>query len=243
MEVHVLKQEVHFLKTELSNELLNLRDQFQGDFSNVLRGVDIGDYNSREVLRIFEETSKKTVKDQIEFYDATKTGHLDFALGSLGGSIVSTRGTTDYKSHSGTSAHSVQHIIQSCVMPGECWAFKGSGAVVIRLIGKVNITAVSIEHVSRDLLPKGAIKNAPKDFSVWGLDSLNDKGHCFGNFSYDINGNPLQYFRIQEASANSFQLIELKIHNNHGNPTYTCLYRFRVHGIIGHPTLTQTVSN
>jgi hypothetical protein len=52
-------------------------------------------------------------------------------------------------------------------MPGECWAFEGEGAVVIRLIGKVNITAVSIEHASRALLPTAIIKSAPKDFSVW----------------------------------------------------------------------------
>jgi SUN domain-containing protein 1/2 len=92
---------------------------------------------------------------------------------------------------------------------------------------------VSIEHASRDLLLQEAIMSAPKDFSVWGLDSLKDKGHYFGKFSYDIDGGPLQYFTIQEASANSFHLIELKIHTNHGNPEYTCLYRFRVHGTMG----------
>jgi SUN domain-containing protein 1/2 len=105
---------------------------------------------------------------------------------------------------------------------------------VIQLIGKVNITAVTMEHASRALLPKEAIKSAPKDFSVWGLHSLNDEGRYLGKFSYDIDGNPLQYFTIQETSANSFNLIELKIHTNHGNPTYTCLYRFRVHGSMGH---------
>jgi hypothetical protein len=52
-------------------------------------------------------------------------------------------------------------------MPGECWAFEGEGAVVIQLIGKVNITAVSIEHPVHGLLQTDAIKSAPKDFSVW----------------------------------------------------------------------------
>jgi hypothetical protein len=52
-------------------------------------------------------------------------------------------------------------------MPGECWAFEGTGAVVIQLLGKVNITAVSIEHASPALLPAEGIKSAPKDFSVW----------------------------------------------------------------------------
>jgi hypothetical protein len=52
-------------------------------------------------------------------------------------------------------------------MPGECWAFKGEGAVVIQLTGKVNITAVSMEHASHALLPKEVINSTPKDFSVW----------------------------------------------------------------------------
>jgi hypothetical protein len=30
-----------------------------------------------------------------------------------------------------------------------------------------------------------------------GLNSLDDEGHYFGKFSYDINGSPLQYFTIQ----------------------------------------------
>jgi hypothetical protein len=52
------------------------------------------------------------------------------------------------------------------MIPGDCWSFKGQGAVVIQLIGKVNITAVSIEHASRSMLPPATIKSAPKDFSV-----------------------------------------------------------------------------
>lgn len=105
---------------------------------------------------------------------------------------------------------------------------------MIKLIGKVNIMAVSIEHPVHAMLQTDAIKSAPKDFSVWGLNSLDDKGHHLGSFSYDINGSPLQYFTIQGAPTKPFDLIELKIHTNHGNPKYTCLYRFRVHGSIGH---------
>jgi hypothetical protein len=33
--------------------------------------------------------------------------------------------------------------------------------------------------------------------SPQGLNSLDDEGHHLGNFSYDINGSPLQYFTIQ----------------------------------------------
>jgi hypothetical protein len=57
--------------------------------------------------------------------------------------------------------------VQACVVPGEFWAFEGLGAVVIQLIGKVNITAVSIAHASRALLPTAAIQSAPNE-SLYG---------------------------------------------------------------------------
>jgi SUN domain-containing protein 1/2 len=156
-------------------------------------------------------------------------------LESFGGLVVSTRDTKDYVSTQlGPPERSVQNIIQACVMPGECWAFKGEGKVVIQLSRKIKITGVSVEHASRALLPTEGITSAPKNFSVWGLNTLDKEGHYLGSFTYDINGSPVQYFRIKEPSENPFGLIELMIHTNHGNPTYTCLYRFRVHGIMEH---------
>jgi SUN domain-containing protein 1/2 len=242
MEVDILMQEVDDFKKELSSELLSLREEFQGDLSRLRESVDREVDTSHEVLSILNDTSKKIAKDPTEFYDVIKTGKIDFALESLGGSIVSTRDTKDYeKTRFGT--HSVQNIIQPCVMPGQCWAFEGSGAVVIQLVGKVNVTSVSMEHASRAQLTAGLIRSAPKDFSVWGLDSLHDEGHSLGNFTYDIYGSPLQYFPIQDTTANSFNLIELKIHSNNGNPYYTCLYRFRVHGTTTINEQAQTSSN
>jgi SUN domain-containing protein 1/2 len=232
-EVDVLRQEIEFLKTEVPSRLLSLRQEFQRTISDVQERTKtvVGTGTPHGVLGDLDHTSKKIVKDPYEFYDITKTGQLDFALLSLGGSIVSTRDTKNFvPPNFGSGARSAQQIIQACTVPGDCWAFEGSGAVVIRLIGKVNISAVSIEHASRAVLPTGTITSAPKDFSVWGLDGLNGEEHYLGNFTYNINGSPSQYFPIQNPSANSFHFIELKIHTNHGNPTYTCLYRFRVHG-------------
>jgi SUN domain-containing protein 1/2 len=227
-----LRQEVHLLKTELSDWLLSLREEFQRNLSDVLQRVDTGIGTSREEPSNGDDTSRKTVEHAI---DTTMRDQIDYALESLGGSIVSTRDTTNYEpSRFGSWTHPAQRIIQACVVPGDCWAFEGSGAVVIRLIRKVTITGVSIEHASRDLLPEGAIKSAPKDFSVFGLDTLHGEGYYLGNFTYDIDGSPLQYFPIQEESANPFHLIELRIQTNHGNPHYTCLYRFKIHGNIEH---------
>ncbi|PNF38782.1 hypothetical protein B7P43_G12819 [Cryptotermes secundus] len=240
IEVDALRQEVDVLK-RLSKGIRILKEELKENLPRLLEGMDTGVCSSSEILSNLNDASRKILKDPTEFYDTTKTGQIDFALKSLGGSIASTRDTKDYNpSQLETLYHPAEQILQPCVMPGECWAFEGSGAVVIRLIGKVSIRAVSMEHVSRDTLAAGLRKSAPKDFSVWGLDSLHEEGHFLGNFTYDIDGSPLQYFPVQEALAKSFPLIELKIHTNHGNPVYTCLYRFRVHGTMDHYGRHQT---
>lgn len=51
--------------------------------------------------------------------------------------------------------------------PGHCWAFKGShGGAVIKLLGKVQVNAVSLEHISENVSPTGEVSSAPKEFIV-----------------------------------------------------------------------------
>lgn len=60
----------------------------------------------------------------------------------------------------------------------------------------------------------------------------------FGNYRYsaDENAQSLQYFPVQNSEISQpYQIVELRVESNHGNPRYTCLYRFRVHGIIEKP--------
>ncbi|KAF0395337.1 Spindle pole body associated protein [Gigaspora margarita] len=57
--------------------------------------------------------------------------------------------------------------------------------------------------------------------------------HFLGRFSYDINGLPVQTFEVSEKILKSnkpVRAIIMKVLNNWGKPSYTCLYRFRVHG-------------
>jgi SUN domain-containing protein 1/2 len=37
---------------------------------------------------------------------------------------------------------------------------------------------------------------------------------------------------MTEEKSKNFKLIEVEIKSNHGHPEYTCLYRFRVHGLL-----------
>lgn len=56
---------------------------------------------------------------------------------------------------------------------------------------------------------------------------------------YDANGTAIQYFPVKHTKTTligdveypvAYDIIELRVESNHGNPTYTCVYRFRVHG-------------
>lgn len=54
--------------------------------------------------------------------------------------------------------------------------------------------------------------------------------------SYEV-GNPasVQNFPVEISSEdgdNLYQYIQLRVLSNHGNPNYTCLYRFQVHGEV-----------
>lgn len=53
----------------------------------------------------------------------------------------------------------------------------------------------------------------------------------FGKYVYKQNTTSLQYFPVQNMEImDRYKIVELRIESNHGNPSYTCLYRFRVHG-------------
>ncbi|GBO46412.1 SUN domain-containing protein 1 [Araneus ventricosus] len=185
---------------------------------------------------------RRIVKEALLLYDADKTGKVDYALESGGGSILSTRCSESYVEKNGrftvlglplwSDENSPRTAIQPDVQPGKCWAFKGSqGYLVIQLSYTIYPTGFTLEHIPVSLSPSGSIDSAPKDFSVWGLSSEKDfEGTLLGRYTFEIDGEPLQYFEVQNLTSVPFSLVELKIHSNHGNLEYTCLYRFRVHG-------------
>lgn len=146
-------------------------------------------------------------------------------------------------------------ILQPGANPGQCWAVKGDGSgvsarpisVVIELSDKITVDSITLEHIPETLSPDGNIKSAPKEFSVLGLNDINDSNPVvLGNFTYVIGLRPVQTFKIalpgekdNNAVNKYFSLIELKVHSNYGNPIYTCIYRFRVHGNLAPDTKTN----
>ncbi|EFA09315.2 klaroid protein [Tribolium castaneum] len=230
-------------KTDLENRLLNLTTNFDvSDAANQVMEKVVGKLSKLDPSSLDETQIRKIVQSALRIYDADKTGLVDYAMERLGGEIVTTRCTESY--FAGTAVISVlgipiwypsispRTVITPGINPGECWAFQNfPGLLVIKLASRVRIEAFSLEHVSRLLVPEGKIDSAPKEFEVFGLNGENDKDPVWlGEFVYDYDGDPLQFFAVREPKVCS--MIEIRIKSNHGNPNYTCLYRFRVHGKV-----------
>uniref|UniRef100_A0A1A8I7F1 Sad1 and UNC84 domain containing 1 n=1 Tax=Nothobranchius kuhntae TaxID=321403 RepID=A0A1A8I7F1_NOTKU len=189
-----------------------------------------------------EEHVKLIVQNALKLYSQDRTGLVDYALESGGGSILSTRCSETYETKTALMSlfglplwyfsQSPRVVIQPDVYPGNCWAFKGSqGYLVIRLSLRILPTSFVVEHIPKALSPTGNITSAPRNFTVFGLDDeYQDEGTLLGNYIYEEDGESLQIFPVKEKNDKAFQIIEVRVLSNWGHPEYTCLYRFRVHG-------------
>ncbi|XP_043380246.1 SUN domain-containing protein 1 isoform X23 [Chelonia mydas] len=198
--------------------------------------------NNAVISGITEAQARIIVNNALKLYSQDKTGMVDFALESGGGSILSTRCSETYETKTALISlfgiplwyfsQSPRVVIQPDIYPGNCWAFKGSqGYLVVRLSMMIYPTAFTLEHIPKTLSPTGNITSAPKDFSVYGLeDEYQEEGTLLGQYVYDQGGESLQMFQVTEKNENAFQIVELRILSNWGHTEYTCLYRFRVHG-------------
>ncbi|KAG5832601.1 hypothetical protein ANANG_G00292840 [Anguilla anguilla] len=189
-----------------------------------------------------EEQVQLIVQNALRLYSQDRTGQVDYALESGGGSILSTRCSETYETKTALMSlfgvplwyfsQSPRVVIQPDMYPGNCWAFKGSqGYLVIRLSMSVVPTAFCLEHISKALSPTGNISSAPRHFTVYGLDDeYQEEGKLLGQYTYREDGESLQTFPVMEENDRAYQIIEVRVLSNWGHPEYTCLYRFRVHG-------------
>lgn len=247
--IFVSKQQ---LESHLSNLTGTLDDRFDLSVDETAKQVmdkviiELSKQSKQHTLNadsLTDDYVKKLIKQALAIYDADKTGLVDYAMEPMGGQILTTRCTESY--HAGTAVLSIMGIplwypsntprtvITPGVNPGECWAFQNfPGFLVIKLANRVKVEALSMEHISRLLAPGGRIDSAPKEFEVWGLASENDNEPIMiGDYVYDVDGDPLQFFAAEKHGL-VFEVVEVRVKSNHGNPNYTCLYRFRVHGSL-----------
>ncbi|CAF1623939.1 unnamed protein product [Rotaria magnacalcarata] len=202
-------------------------------------------FGSRNALKPDQQQELEAlVRQLLVEYSADETGQADYALEANGGKVVDTR-CTEYTDE--PRQHVVKFLgipivhmskqpdimIKAGRMPGQCFPFKGDqGSVIIKLAVPVKPTEFVLEHLSKSISVVGHINSAPNNFTVYALKDKNDKeGMVLGRYYYDAeNGPPLQRFKPQTANVQTIEYVELRVTSNWGNPNYTCVYRFRVHG-------------
>ena len=120
-------------------------------------------------------SSLSHIRVSASLFSADRTGLVDWASLSLGGSIVSTPLTTTHPVAGqeltvlGWSVWQVSsspsQILKPVAGPGQCWALSGQAGQVVMQLGKVvTVMGVTIEHVK--LSPD--MYSAPHDTVVWG---------------------------------------------------------------------------
>ena len=194
------------------------------------------------------------IHEALARYAADDIGIADHALESAGGSVLCSSETFHYKggliySIFGLalwySASTPRDVIHPDARPGRCWAMDGNGGYVsIQLRTPVMVSAVSLEHISKELMPFEEEKTAiPREFAIFGkAKDMSSPDVLLGTFTYDNEGSAIQQFQIKDLECSTsawplcgpnkhpYRIITLKVLNNHGNADYTCIYRFRVHG-------------
>ncbi|XP_058013793.1 SUN domain-containing protein 1 isoform X2 [Ahaetulla prasina] len=239
----VTKTDLQVLLRDLEMQILrNITLQSSIANSKVTTEIVTNAVNEAGIVGITEAQAQVIVNNALRLYSQDKTGIVDFALESGGGSILSTRCSETYETKTALLSlfgiplwyfsQSPRVVIQPDMYPGNCWAFKGSqGYLVIRLSMMIYPTSFCLEHIPKSLSPTGNITSAPKDFLVYGLENeYQEEGILLGQYTYDQDGEPLQMFPVSETTEKAFQIVELRIFSNWGHAEYTCLYRFRVHG-------------
>ncbi|XP_044289807.1 SUN domain-containing protein 1 isoform X2 [Varanus komodoensis] len=243
MSKFVSKSDFHVLLRDLELRILrNITLQMSVTNTKSVSEVVTSVVNEAGIAGISEAQARLIVNNALKLYSQDKTGMVDFALESGGGSILSTRCSETYETKTALISlfgiplwyfsQSPRVVIQPDMYPGNCWAFKGSqGYLVVRLSMMIYPTAFTLEHIPKSLSPTGNITSAPKDFTVYGLENeYQEEGELLGQYTYDQDGESLQMFQVMETTEKAFQIMELRIFSNWGHTEYTCLYRFRVHG-------------
>ncbi len=197
------------------------------------------------------EEVDRMIGDALDVYDSDKIGKADYALQSAGSSIVYSRTSASYSRRGGLldwlllrgHSSSPSLILQPDNSVGNCWAFPGShGNVTIKLAAPVVPTEFTLDHIAERI--SYHFESCPREYQVWGLRSEGDTmPHLFGRYVYHRGAHAIQTNRVQvttcitssssyqHSSFEAFPYVTLEILSNYGHEDYTCVYRFRVHGV------------
>uniref|UniRef100_A0A803VGD7 SUN domain-containing protein n=1 Tax=Ficedula albicollis TaxID=59894 RepID=A0A803VGD7_FICAL len=158
----------------------------------------------QEVTQLRAEISSLKEFTQMALESCVKT---DWALKSSGATIDTQRTSQTYDCKDSCVCRFLRFfwpasppdtILQPNVLPGNCWPFKGhQGQVVIRLPARVYLTAITVQHITKEASPSGTIISAPKDIAVFGVDADREEETLLGMFTYNVEKDPIQTFPLK----------------------------------------------
>ena len=251
-ELSEVREKISQLEQNFESEISSLHGHMNKLSSKVERQnhwMERMEENSIERMkRVFSEIQSRIlpslVQQALNIHGADKAGMPDYAEYYAGARIVSKLTSRPIHKSWLIADDSVTPGFQSAALTwgdffGNCFAFPGdSGNVTVSLSTEIRVTAVSVDHISRqiDLDPT----SAPREFAVWGFhvkDWRNIKKSSrrvlLGRFLYDANSeSTVQTFQVDQIGAfETFKIIQFEFLSNWGNNQHTCVYRTRVHGI------------
>ncbi|KAM5273639.1 SUN domain-containing protein 3 [Ctenodactylus gundi] len=237
-EILRLMKQIDVLKALLRD----MKDARHSDSGTGLGDVP-GQDQDPDSAAVLDEEMSNLVHDVLKKLRGDQVQMADYALQSAGASVIEAGTSETYRnSKAKLSWHGIgflnyevppHMILQPDVHPGKCWAFPGSqGHVLIKLARKILPTAVTIEHISEKVSPSGNTSSAPKEFSVYGVMKKCEGEEVFlGQFIYNRTGSTVQTFDLEHEASEPLLCVKLKVLSNWGHLHYTCVYRFRVHGV------------
>ncbi|XP_031417455.1 SUN domain-containing protein 2-like [Clupea harengus] len=174
----VLRPELQGALEALEKKLLQrLAEEVHKDRGNMWRTV--GESLQNEGLgAITVKHVHEIVQRALSLYRADGTGMADYALESLGATVIGSRSSETYRTRSPCvslfgvplwyASECPRTVIQPEMHPGKCWAFSGSqGFLTIALSLPVRVTHVTLEHIPKSLSPTGRVDSAPREFAVY----------------------------------------------------------------------------
>ena len=253
-----IKEMVERKEITKNKEINELIDQFKNEIKNEIKN-NKNSYNYNNNNNKGEEEIKKMIEEAIRIYDSDRIGKKDYALINGGGSIIYSRTSKTYDPNNSDNNNGYLNwltsiftnrkdkinkkiinnkataVIEESNKIGDCWPFHGSkGNVTIKLMTSILPTDFTLEHISP--LISYNFTSCPKSFNVWGFhDEFDANPILLGNFMYqqsiDFVKPHIQNFPIKSKVTHSINIVTLEILSNYGNIDYTCIYRFRVHGV------------
>ncbi|QCD85790.1 hypothetical protein DEO72_LG3g311 [Vigna unguiculata] len=236
-------EELERYLSELKGEDWLSKEEFE-KFVEELRSVK-GDGFEGGGLDEIRDFARGVIEKEIEKHAADGLGRLDYALATGGGAVVKHsevyhmgKGNWFKSVRNGVHPSAEKMLKPSFGEPGQCFPLKDSkGFVQIRLRTAIIPEAVTLEHVAKSVAYDRS--SAPKDCRVSGwLQGVNgdsavdiEKMYLLSEFTYDLEKSNAQTFNVLNSGAfGLINTVRLDFTSNHGSPSHTCIYRFRVHG-------------